>query len=606
MSRKKQIILGISAYYHDAAAAIIVNGEIIAAAEEERFTRVKHSADFPIYAIQFCLQKAGVTLSEVDQIIFYDKPLLKFERILEIAYENVPNGFQLFSKAVPQWLKTKLNLRKTIQTELKQLDSQHKFKRTNILFTSHHMSHAASAFYPSPFEEAAILIIDGVGEWATVSIGNGSKNGIELIEQINFPHSVGMLYSAFTEFLGFKVNNGEYKLMGLSPYGNADSERVNGFYQTIKEQLITIHPDGSFQLNTVFFAFNRKERMTQTKKWEHLFQMKARKSSEPFLQEHADLALAIQNITEELVLGLAKRAIEKAGSKNLVMAGGVALNGVVNGQLVRQNFIDEIWIQPAAGDAGGALGAALIGADLLSKDCLGAGFRSSFNQAFLGRELSMEKIFKRLRESDLEFEQLEEEELIERVAAAIINEELVGWVQGAEEFGPRALGARSIIASPLKKSIQQRINKEVKFREDFRPFAPAMLKAEAIRLYGFHHHAPYMQFVTKIKPSFRYDLPPDFHQKTISERVKIPVAVLEAVTHVDFSSRLQVVEDKGHPFFRLLKVLKSKTGYGVVLNTSFNRAGEPIVSSISDIFDCFEKTALDLLVINNLMIRKKK
>ena len=607
MSNQPYIVLGISAYYHDAAATLMVNGEIVAAAEEERFTRKKHTADFPIFAIQFCLQKAHVSIGEIDLIVFYDKPLLKFERILEIAYQNVPFGFRLFAKAMPQWVKMKLNLRKTIRKELRKIDLKTRFDRLKIQFTSHHLSHAASAFFPAPFDEAAILIIDGVGEWATVSIGKGAGDKIELIEQINFPHSIGMLYSAFTEFLGFKVNNGEYKLMGLSPYGDSGSERVTTLVNLIKEHLITVYSDSSFRLNTDYFAFNRKEQMVRTAKWEHLFKINQRKKEEPFLQEHADLALAIQKVTEEVVIQLAKRATEKAGVKNLVMAGGVALNGVVNGLLVKEDFIEKIWIQPAAGDAGGALGGAISGSILSSQYSANKLIKKSFNGAFLGPTVLDDEVEKRLKKSNYEYSHHDDTNaLIRQVTDAIVREELVGWVQGAEEFGPRALGGRSIIASPLKKSIQARINRDVKFREDFRPFAPALLKSEAVRLYDFDHSAPYMQFVTKINPSFRYELPADFHQKSISERVKIPVSQLEAVTHVDFSSRLQVVEDTSHPFHALLKQLKSKTGFGVVLNTSFNIAGEPIVSSISDIFDCFEKTALDVLVINNWLIHKKK
>lgn len=415
-----------------------------------------------------------------------------------------------------------------------------------------------------------------------------------------------MLYSAFTEYLGFRVNYGEYKLMGLSPYGKWESTETKMYYTKIKNQLIRVWEDGSFELNLDYFQFNRKEKMARNSKWEALFGLKLRSKNVAFRQSHANLALAIQKVTEEIVLGLAKRAVEKTGCQNLVMAGGVALNGVANGILIQEKFIKDVWVQPAASDAGGAPGAAMVGAILNDKSCDISKLKTSFRNAFLGDRINLPDWQEQLQVADYEIKTFSDHQsMAVYVADLIIDDHLIGWVQGSFEFGPRALGARSIIASPLKKSSQERINRDVKFREDFRPFAPAMLKEEALRLYDFPYAAPYMQFVTKIKPEFRYPLPADFHEKPIIERVKIPVAQLEAVTHVDYSSRLQVVEDKGHPFFELLIALKEKTGYGVVLNTSFNMAGEPMVSSIKDIFDCFEQTALDTLVIENTVIKKK-
>lgn len=607
MSAPQQIILGISAYYHDSAAALVVNGSVLAAAEEERFTRKKHTADFPQNAIQFCLTKAKITLDDVDAIVFYDKPLLKFERILETAYQNIPFGFRLFHKSIPVWMKSKLNLRKTIRNELKDLTGI-KFERDKILFTTHHLSHAASAFYPSPYQEAGILIIDGVGEWATVTIGKGDGKNIKLIKQMNFPDSVGLLYSAFTYFLGFKVNSGEYKLMGLSPYGELESEQTQTFIQKIKSRLVTVFPDGSIQMNRHFFGYENSLRMIKVKKWEDLFGISKKTPGQDFEQVHANLALAVQTVTEEIILKLVKTTVELTGSKNLVLAGGVALNCVANGKILERNLIDNLWIQPGAGDSGGALGAALTGCFLLNKNSTRelSPNADNMNNSLLGLEVDTDKLKVEIEKRKYVSAYIPDNSKFHaEVAHLISNDKLVGWVQDKAEFGPRALGARSIIASPLSKTNQTKINERVKFREDFRPFAPVMLKEEAIRFYGFDKTSPYMQIVQKILPEFRKELPSNFPDLTISEKVKIPTSVLEAVTHVDFSSRLQVVTEENHPFYQLLQAVKEKTGYGILLNTSFNTAGEPIVSSLSDIFDCFDKTALDYLAIDNFILRKQ-
>ena len=611
MSAPHQIILGISAYYHDSAAALMVDGELVAAAEEERFTRVKHTADFPIHAIQYCLKAGGVKMLEVDSLVFYDKPLLKFERILETTYLNAPFGFRLFHKSMPVWMKGKLNLRKTIIKALQTITGGVKFDRNKILFTTHHLAHAASAFYPSPFQEAAILTIDGVGEWATATIGVGKGKNIELIKQMNFPHSVGLLYSSFTYFLGFKVNSGEYKLMGLSPYGDPKSDETKGFIESIRQNLITVFPDGSIQMNDHYFAYHRSLKMIQVKRWEALFGLTLRKPEEKLNQSHANLALAIQLLTEDIVLKLAKTTRELTGQSNLVLAGGVALNGVANGKLLKTNLFENCWIQPAAGDSGGALGAAYLGHYLLNQESERTASKleeDAMQNGFLGPAVDLEEL-RTFVEGNDDYEVTafsNENDLYETVADVVINNHLIGWVKGRMEFGPRALGARSIIASPLSKSNQSRINQKVKFREDFRPFAPVMLKEEAARLYDFEQASSYMQYVCPILPEFRKTVPENFGQMSVQEKVNIPTSVLEAVTHVDFSSRLQVVKQKGHPFYPLLEKLKEKTGYGVLLNTSFNTGGEPIVQSLNDIFDCFKTTDLDYLVVENTLVQKLK
>lgn len=604
-----QIILGISAFYHDSAAALIKGGEIIAAAEEERFTRVKHTRDFPVNAINYCLKEGNITLNEVDTFVFYDKPLLKFERILETAYLNAPYGFPLFHKAIPVWLKKKVNLRKTIRKELKELSSGVKVDNDKIHFTTHHFSHAASAYYPSPYNEAAILIIDGVGEWATATIGKGEGNKIRLLKQMNYPNSVGLLYSAFTLFLGFKVNSGEYKLMGLSPYGNRSNPETKEFIRLIKENLVEVFDDGSIEMNSDYFYYSRGMKMIRVKKWEKLFGIKLRRPTANLKATHANLAMAIQKVTEEIILKLAKTTHELTGCENLVLAGGVALNCVANGLINDSEYFKRIWIQPAAGDSGGALGAALAvhyfnqeQAGIKQEEQEGDDMRHSL----LGPKVNLNKIHGYLEGKNYTFELFKNHDLLcAHVTDLLISDQLIGWVQGRLEFGPRALGARSIIASPFKKQNQTRINKAVKFREDFRPFAPVMLKEEAVHYYDFQGDSSYMQMVKKIKPEFRYELP-DMENMLIEDRVKIPTSKLEAVTHIDHSSRLQVVADADHPFYQLLLTLKEKTGTGILINTSFNRAGEPIVTSLNDIFGCFEETDLDYLVIDKYVIKKSE
>lgn len=611
MKPPAKILLGISAWYHDAAAALVVNGEIIAAAEEERFSRIKHTSEFPVNAIKYCLAEAQITLYDVDALVFYDKPLLKFERILETTYHNVPFGFRLFHKAMPVWMKGKINLRKTITSELKAVDQSVKFSREKILFTTHHLSHAASAFYPSPFNDAAILTVDGVGEWATATIGAGTGTEISLIKQMNFPHSVGLLYSSFTYFLGFKVNSGEYKLMGLSPYGVVNDTQTVAFIQKIKKELITIHEDGSIELNMRYFNFSRRLKMIREKKWEELFGLKLRKKTDSIEQEHANLALAIQKVTEEIVLRLAKTTKALTRKENLVLAGGVALNCVANGKLLEAGIFKKIWIQPAAGDAGGALGAALLAHYILNEDAK----RPEKNEredemkhGFLGPAIHPTEIHTALQNNtDLIAREFPNHEaLCMYVVDLIVANKLIGWGKGRAEFGPRALGARSIIASPLNKNNQTRINKAVKFREDFRPFAPVMLAEEAERLYNFSAAASYMQFVAPILPEFRKEISAEIEELGVHEKVKIPTSVLAAVTHVDYSSRIQTVTAETHPFYLLLKLMREKTGYGVLLNTSFNRGGEPIVLTVANMMDTFKNSNLDHLVVENWLISKAK
>ena len=596
------VVLGISAFYHDSAAAIVVDGEIIAAAEEERFTRKKHTSDFPINAINFCLEFSELTLNEVDEIVFYDKPFLKFERILEQTYLNIPGGFKLFRKGIPNWLETKINLRKTIRKELRNAFGN-KFPADRIKFTTHHYAHAASAYYPSPFAEAAILVIDGVGEHATASIGIGREGKIELLKEMHFPDSVGMLYSAFTYFLGFRVNNGEYKLMGLSPYGN--EFEASSIIEKIKEELVQLNEDGSIKLNMDYFAFGKKDEMIYDKTWEVLFQIKRRREEEQIIQEHADLALAIQRVTEEIIEKMVIEAKALTGLNQLVLAGGVALNCVANGKIIDKAIFDKVWIQPAAGDSGGAIGAAIGGHYLVHKNIIQSWTKDRMKGTFLGSDVDVEKAIELAEKDGLNIKRYVKRALTEAVVDLIVADKLVGWVNGRMEFGPRALGARSIIASPLNKANQTKINRDVKFREDFRPFAPAMLREEAVRLYGYKGEASYMQVVNNIKEEYRTKLGSEVLD-SLDEKIKWSSSVLGAVTHVDFSSRLQIVEEEEHPFYDLLKVLKERTGYGVVLNTSFNQGGEPIVCSAEEIINTFVNTGLEYLVLEDYIISKAK
>jgi len=599
------VILGISAYFHDAAAAILVDGEIIAAAQEERFNRQKNSKDFPGTAIRYCLKEAGINLHDLDAIVFYEKPFLKFERLLETNYQNAPKGFFTFLKAMPQWIQTKLPMRSTIRKELKKLDPTYK-KQKRLSFSGHHLSHAASAFYPSPFEEAAVLVIDAVGEWSTTTIWKGSGPELCLLNEMKFPDSVGLLYSAFTYFLGFQVNSGEYKLMGLSPYGNASDEQTLSFQKIIREQLVEIFDDGSLRLNRRLFTFEYGLRMVSDKKWEQLFDLKKRKAGDPILQSHCNLAYAIQSLTEEIILKMAKTAADLCASKNLVMAGGVVLNCVANGKIQESDYFENIWIQPAAGDAGGALGAAL--AYHYSKQNSSRKInhrRDTMKHSLLGPEISTEEIESFCIQNQLKPLRFNDEAARnEFTVKEILKDKVIGWVQGRMEYGPRALGARSILANPSSMDMQRILNLKVKNREDFRPFAPVMLKEEAMRYFACDFEAGYMQFVKKLKPDYRFKLPEDYKALHFKEKLAVAKSKFPSITHVDFSSRLQVVDADSHPMNGLLLEMRKQSGDAMLINTSFNTSAEPIVCSLEDAWHCFSRANIDILVIGNYVFQK--
>lgn len=594
------IILGISAYFHDSAAAILVDGKIRAAAQEERFTRVKNTAAFPEHAIRYCLSEAEVSLHDLTAIVFFEKPFLKFERILETYYRNAPKGFLSFLRAMPQWAEKKLMLRREIKRQLKQIDPSYK-KQKPLQFSTHHLSHAASAFYPSPFPEAAILTIDAVGEWSTASIGKGDGNCIKLLREMTFPNSLGLLYSAFTYFLGFKVNEGEYKLMGLAPYGQPEAEQTQNFIRIIKEELVEIFVDGSIRMNRKYFSFEYGLRMVPDKKWAKLFGITKRASKAEITQAHCNLAMAIQQLSEEIILKMARTAKALTQSEYLCLAGGVALNCVANGKLQQSELFRKIWIQPAAGDAGGALGAALAYYYTQHPRKVDAALSAdTMNQALLGPAIPCSEIANFVRTKDLHprrFSSVAERD--QYVIQQVLAGKVIGWVQGRMEFGPRALGARSIIADPAHPDMQQKLNLSIKFREDFRPFAPVMLREEAVQYFGCANSGGYMQFVHRLLPDYRYELPSGYADLSPREKLQTPRSKFQAVTHVDFSSRLQIVEEESHPFYTLLREMRRQSGNAVLVNTSFNTSGEPIVCTLEDAYHCFLRTNMDILVVEN-------
>ena len=599
-------ILGISAYYHDSAAALLKDGQIIAAAQEERFTRVKHDESFPNLAIAYCLKEAGISMNQVDAVAFYDKPLLKFERLLDTYLAFAPKGMWSFITAMPVWIKEKLFLKKAIRDELKRLGST-KGSKLKIWFPEHHLSHAASCFFSSPFQESAILTIDGVGEWATASIGKGKANNIELLKELHFPNSLGLLYSAFTYFLGFKVNSGEYKLMGLAPFGNANDARVKEYVALIKNKLVDIKEDGSLWLNQAYFKYATGLRMVSDKQWEALFGMPKREPDDALLQAHCDLGQAIQQITEEVVLKMALHAKEITRCDRVCMAGGVALNAVSNGKLVQNGVFSEVFIQPASGDAGGALGAAqavyYIG---LQKERNPQTER--MKDCYLGPAYSEEEAKAVLDHYQAPYTLLStDSDLAEKVADLILQGQVVGWFQGRMEFGPRALGNRSILANPRDEKTQQRLNLKIKFREGFRPFAPVVKAENASKYFDMKAPSPYMLRVFPLLEKWRQELPIDFATKSIQEKLEVPRSAFPAITHVDFSARVQTVTKEGLPkFWLLLDELEKKSGYDMVVNTSFNVRGEPPVCSPEDAYRCFMETEMDYLVIGNLLLEKNK
>lgn len=594
-----KIILGISAYYHDSAAAIVKDGQIIAAVQEERFTRIKHDPSFPVQAIHYCLDQANVTLAQLDSIIFYDKPLLKFERLLETYFAHAPRGFKSFLTAMPIWLKEKLYLKSVLRREFRQLANlDKKAKLPQLLFSEHHLSHAGSAFYPSPYQEAAVLCLDGVGEWATSSAWHGKTKELNKIWEIQFPHSLGLLYSAFTYYCGFKVNSGEYKLMGLAPYGEPK------YVELIFDNLITVHDDGSFDLDMSYFDFAVGSTMTN-KKFDHLFAGPAREESEQVAQKQMDLARSIQVVTEEIVLKIVNHLYTLCPSDNLCLAGGVALNCVANGRLLREGPYKNIWVQPAAGDAGGSLGAALVAwHQYFDGDRTADNVSDSMCGAYLGNSFTNEEIIAETSKHNLVTQTLEHDSLYDDIAGVIESGKVVGWFQGKMEFGPRALGNRSIIGDPRNTAMQSTMNLKIKYRESFRPFAPAVL-AEEVSTYFEHFSAsPYMLMVADVKPELRLTNSDELFG---IEKLNQARSTLPAITHVDYSARIQTVHADTNPeFHQLISAFKRRTGCSVLINTSFNVRGEPPVCSPADAIRCFLATEMDYLVMNNIVLIKSE
>lgn len=599
-------ILGISAFYHDSAAAIIQDGKIIAAAQEERFTRIKHDESFPINAVEFCLKYAGVNINDVDAIAFYDKPLLKFERLLETYYGFAPKGVVSFIKSMPVWLKEKMFLKRIMHEELEKIQGYDKGK-VKFLFPEHHLSHAASAFYSSPYQEAAILTIDGVGEWATASIGIGRGNSIEILKELRFPHSVGLLYSAFTYFLGFKVNSGEYKLMGLAPYGNPDSPKVAEYIKIIKEKLVDIKEDGSIWLNQEYFSYATGLRMVYDDKWAQLFGFKKKEEEEELQQHHCDLGYAIQQVTEEIVFKMAGEAKRLTNCDYLTMAGGVALNCVSNGKLLRSKLFKDIFIQPAAGDAGGALGAAQAAYFIhYNQERRVCNTQDEMHGAYLGPEFSdldIEQDLRKYKAVSKKFENLDE--LNSRVADLINEGNVVGWFQGRMEFGPRALGNRTILGDARNPEMQKKLNLKIKYREGFRPFAPSVKAEDCKDYFDLDTASPYMLIVSPVKENRRNKMPTGYNAMPLMERLYVQRSDLPAITHIDFSARVQTIhKETNERYWKLLDTFKQKTGYAVMVNTSFNVRGEPPVCSPKDAYKCFMRTEMDYLVVGNYLLNK--
>ena len=599
-----EAILGISAYYHDSAAALILDGEIVAAAHEERFTRIKQDSSFPFNAAKYVLEEAGIKYEDLTAVAFYDKPYIKYERLLETYHAFAPKGLSSFLSAVPVWIKEKLFMKKMLREELAKLGKG----KIPLLFPEHHLSHAASAFYPSPFEEAAILTIDGVGEWATSTICKGSGKDITILKELDFPHSVGLLYSAFTYYTGFKVNSGEYKLMGLAPYGNFEDEETQKFIQITKENLVDIREDGSILLNMDYFSYATDLRMTNDKKWEVLFGIPPRKPESSITQSYMNMALAIQKITEEIVLKLAQTAKDLSGSKNLVMAGGVALNSVANGKIIEEKIFDGVWIQPAAGDAGGSLGAALTAWHIWKgKDRVPAKHPDAMKGAYLGPEFTNDQIRNIALKYDARFTAYDDyDKLTEQVAKLLDEGNVVGWFQGRMEFGPRALGNRSILGDARNAEMQKKMNLKIKYREGFRPFAPTVLEEDIPEFFEIDHPSPYMLHVIPVKESRRNKEPDNYHNMPLYDRLYPLRSDVPAITHIDYSARIQSVHRDTNPrYWKVINAFKKLTGYGVIVNTSFNVRGEPIVCTPDDGFRCFMRTEMDYLVMGDFLFDKK-
>jgi carbamoyltransferase len=598
-------ILGISAFYHDSAAAILIDGELIAAAQEERFTRIKHDSGFPAHAIKYVLEEADMDYDELTAVVFYEKPLLKFERLLETYHGFAPKGLISFLSAIPLWIKEKLFIRKLLKEKLLQFGTA----KIPLLFPEHHLSHAASAFYPSPFEEAAILTIDGVGEWATLTISYGSSGDIRVLKELHFPHSVGLLYSAFTYYLGFKVNSGEYKLMGLAPYGNPDSIQTKTFKEKILAELVDIREDGSILLNMNYFDFATRLTMTNNKKWEFLFGIPRRKPESAISQEHMDLALAIQHVTEFIVIALARTAQKITLSKNLVLAGGVALNCVANSKLLNAGIFDHIWVQPAAGDAGGAVGAAFAAFHIRYKqERKVLNLSDAMNYSYLGPQYSDKDIFRAINKYEAKYEYYKNfDDLTLVVSQKIADGNVIGWFQDRMEFGPRALGNRSILGDPRNPEIQKVLNLKIKFREGFRPFAPSILIEDLSNYYVTNVSSPYMLFIGSLKDELRNSEPENYADLNLYERLYHIRSGIPAVTHIDYSARIQTVSKEANPkFWKLITDFKKITGCGILVNTSFNVRGEPIVCAPQDAYIDFMRTNMDYLVLGNYFFDKKE
>ncbi len=592
-------ILGISAFYHDSAACILIDGEIIAAAQEERFTRKKHDSNYPKNAIEFVLKFSNLKLSEVDQIVFFEKPFLKFERLLETYVAFAPKGFVSFAKAMPLWLKEKLFQKNLLFNKLKLHDKKY-LSDKNIFFSDHHLSHAASAFFPSPFNEAVVLTADGVGEWATTTVAIGKENNLEIKKEIHFPHSLGLLYSAFTYYTGFKVNSGEYKLMGLAPYGNP-------IYEDKIKRLIDIKDDGTFRLDQKYFNYATGLTMTN-ENFNLLFGQKPRNpKNEKITQFHMDIASSIQKVTEEIMVKLAKAVRKEYGIKNLCLAGGVALNCVANGKILQEKIFDNIWIQPAAGDAGGSLGAALALWYIEHQNRRTVNSKDDMKGSYLGTEFSQEEIEKELKSIGANFKIFSYEDLIDETSEFLSNEKAIGWFQGRMEFGPRALGGRSILGDPRSDKMQKNLNLKVKYRESFRPFAPSVLEEHLQEWFDIKVKSPYMLLVADIKSEKKIEMSEKQKKLFGISKLNVKRSEIPAVTHVDYSARIQTVnKDTNKRYYDLINKFKEKTGCPIIVNTSFNVRGEPIVNTPTDAFNCFMGTELDYLIIGNCILDKKK
>jgi len=593
-------ILGISAFYHDSAAALVVDGRIVAAAQEERFTRRKHDPEFPERAVAYCLREAGIRPDQLDYIVFYEKPMLKFDRLLETYFAFAPSGFASFRQAMPLWLRDKLYMRRRLRTELKSA------KNARFIFTEHHESHAASAFFPSPFDEAAILTIDGVGEWSTATLGVGEQNQIRLLRELRFPHSLGLLYSAFTYYCGFKVNSGEYKLMGLAPYGRPQ------FAGAIREHLLDLRPDGSFRMNMDYFNYCQGLTMTNDR-FHRLFGGPPRSPESQLEQRHMDLAASIQVVTEEIIASMANELHRLTGKKNLVLAGGVALNCVANGRLLRDGPFSNLWIQPAAGDAGGALGAALFVWHQLLENQRQPTNSDSQSGSLLGPQFSDKEIEQALEARHLPGQKIDDEDaLLKQVVEALMDGKAVGWFHGRMEYGPRALGARSILGDARNSGMQSLMNVKIKYRESFRPFAPSVLRERASDYFALNSQteSPYMLLVAPVREQHRTALATTqrdtmTNDPDLRHRVNIARSAIPAVTHVDHSARIQTVDEQRHGrFYRLLKSFEQQTGCPLLVNTSFNVRGEPIVCTPDDALRCFLATDMDLVVLENFIVNK--